>query len=291
MPHIAATKPRAARAASLLAVVVLAAGAAASRQAIVGGRDGAQDAEGDEGAAGVGQAPAAQLPKPMDPEEARRRVLTLFEGALADTDNDQDFVQSQGYFKLLQILALYKPEDVAARAKALDYEAAMRDPNAWRGEFVRVRGIIADLGGVKLNESVNGQENVFQGVVTEADASEGVLFDILAPVDISQFNLTKDLVDIEGVFYRTVHYENKHGQKLAAPYILARTLTKLDTEELRHETHPLLIILLGGTTVLVAGLVAWNVIQGKRRASPVAGDPAEAIRRARERAATKHSKT
>ena len=174
------------------------------------------------------------------------RLATLFEGALADSKNGEPFAETGGYVKLITSLAAYKPEEVSARATAdLDYAAVMRDPDRYRGDFVRVRAIIVGLEAHRLDRPIQGAIDVYRGVVAKADASEGVWFDMLErPPDVA---LKEDVVDLEGVFYRTVRFENAKGQMQEAPWLIVRNFTRPDPETLpRH---------VGGSSTWTFGMV------------------------------------
>jgi len=162
------------------------------------------------------------------------RLATLFEGALADSKNGEPFAETPGYVKLITSLAAYKPEEVSARATAdLDYAAVMADPDRFRGEFVRVRAIIAGLEAHRLDHPIAGSVDVYRGVVAKADGSEGVWFDMLERPP--QVELKEDVVELEGVFYRTVSFENKKSQTMQAPWLIVRNFTRPDPDTLpRH---------------------------------------------------------
>jgi len=174
-----------------------------------------------EGAA-PGEAPSP-LPSSITPEEHERRMLTLFEGALADTRNGDDFAETSGYRNLLRILASFTAEEVSRRAtRKLDPKAALQDPEAWQGEFVWHRGLVAEVYANRLRQPVPGRTDVYRVILAEADGTEGVFVDLTG--ERPEVELREDPVDVEGVFYRTVRYESVSGKVREAPYLIARNL-------------------------------------------------------------------
>ena len=140
-------------------------------------------------------------------EEAARdlKLHTLFEGSLADTRDGDGFAETPGYRHLLEILKSYSAEDFAALPRRrLDWGAAMADPGAWRGEVVWMRGIILERYASRLREPVLGVQDVTQGILADADGSNGVLFEMIdEPPDVGRRD---DAVDLVGVFYRTISF-------------------------------------------------------------------------------------
>ena len=214
----------------------------------------------------VAPAVAAVAPTPAELEAARSAVGTKFEGSLRDTDNGQDLVETSGYLRLLQLIASYTPEEFSARVtKRLDYASAMAYPDLWRGEFVRVRGIVAGLQAVKLRAPVFGITDVWRGALTGADGEEGIVIDLinLPP----PFEVRKEPVDVEGIFYRKLAYENQAGKVVEAPYLVVRNLHVVDREPtgvsgfLRERTAVILVAM-----AVVFGLTRLLMYLFQRRA-------------------------
>ncbi len=224
---------------------------------------------------------AVKLAPPLDPQELKRRLSTLFEGALLDTSNDQDFVQSQGYMKLLELVALEDPALAHEKAskKRLDWEAAMQDPNAWRGEWVHYRGPLAgDFAAERLASPVHGYSDYWRGVIVDAredepgqapDETGGVVFDMLAPpADATDFD-RNDTVEIEGVFYRTVSFETRaKGKFRTAPYLIVRNLTHYhpDANTKTKLNVWAIILIAGGGVLFIYHLTKMLRDESKKRA-------------------------
>lgn len=222
-------------------------------------------------------------------EDQRARISTLFEGHLLDTKNGQDFVETQGYRRLLETLYNYSPQEIHARIEGdLPVEEALKNPDAWRGRFVRVKGLLGGYEAVRQREPIGRNVDVYRGAVTtrwpgqgaEEHASEGVVFDMLEPP--SERIESSTLVDVEGIFYRTVRYENKKGGTVEAPYVLARTLVPVNLEAV--EKKPALgvtgIALIGLAVAYIVGRVVFSMSRKQsRRAESRGSDLQDALRK------------
>jgi hypothetical protein len=179
------------------------------------------------------QAPAAAATAPppsadVDPMARSVRLSTLFEGALVDAHNGEGFVETEGYRKLLQTLSTYPIDQVEKLAtKKLDWTAATTDPDAWRGEFVWTRGVIAHRWAERLRSPVFGAQDVYRVILTDGDGSEGVVVDMLEePPAVA---LQSDAVDVQGIFYRTVRYAAvRQKEDRVAPYLLAKSMRAVE---------------------------------------------------------------
>lgn len=235
---------------------------------------GADTAAQTEPAQESGHSPSGQEDPAPATEDPRARLSTLFEGHLLDTQNGQDFVETQGYRRLLEMLYSNPPQETHSRIEGdLSFEGAMKDPDAWRGRFVRVRGLLGGYEAVRLRDTIGRSIDVYRGAVTtrwpgqgrEYDVSEGVVFDLLEPPPSRIESNT--LVDVEGVFYRTVRYENLDGKIAEAPYVLGRTLKPVDPEtvEKSHTFDRTMLALIGLAVAFIVGRVVFSVSRRQRR--------------------------
>lgn len=219
-------------------------------------------------------AAAAQAPAPtLSPDELRARLTTRFEGALLDTSNGQDFVQTQGYMKLLSMVSQFSAEDAAARAtRHLDWDAAIKSPDEWRGEWVVFRGQLASLAAEKLVSPVDGREHVWRAIVLndtegEKEPPEGGVFIDLLDRPEGEYDPRRDPVDVVGVFYRTVHYENFQGRPRQAVYLIGRTLRHVDPTVAKRTQMPWWGIAIMGGAAVLAALHLVNILRSRSRRS------------------------
>ena len=239
---------------------------------VAGGAVSAQDAPAKPAAA-----PQAAAAQPAPPPQ----LSTLWDGALVDSANGDAFGESDGYRKLLQNLNAMSVDEAASHAPAtLDYKLAMKDPGSLRGQWVKVRGLLVQVDAERLDHPLDGAVDVWRGWVADTDGSDPVAFDILErPTGIE---LQKDLVDVEGIFYRTVKYETQKDAVKEVPYILAQRVTRVDQAALeRHGIADgwalILIILALGFIGMRAVMIMRNQKRGDRRHLQDHGD---AIRKA-----------
>lgn len=200
---------------------------------------------------------------------------TLFEGALRDTKSGEGFVQTAGYRKLLDSLSRYRPEDVDQRAqRSLDWNALTTDPEPWRGEFVRLRGLLGGMWAEKLETPVFDHADVWRGLLTDAEGDNGVLFDILErPADAD--SLHRQAVDVTGVYYRNVGYTNEQGETRTVPWIIVRSIALVppaaDTSyKATLADNTLLIVALLAFAVLAGRVLFWS-LRKKGRPAPAPG--------------------
>lgn len=196
---------------------------------------------------------------PKDAAERERNLLTAFEGALADAQNGDPLRESSGYLKLVKTISEYTPEQVTQKsARQLDYAACLADPDAWRGQFVRARGVIAGLETVQLDRPDYGRSFVYRGVITDGDASNGVLFD-LPEHPGEKPSIQGKAYDLEGLFYRTARYEGHDGKPKLAPWLIVRNLKMVPStlDERSGFVDEYGLFILGAMALLVGGLLTY----------------------------------
>ena len=210
--------------------------------------------------------PAHEL-TPEEIEQRKANLLTKFEGALTDTDNGSPLVQqTPGFWKLLEVMIKFSPEEVDRRANLeFDYATAMKDPDALRGEFVRARGIlIQPLEAVKLARPVLGRTDFYRGVLTDGD--NPFLIDLTErPEGLED----RGVYDVEGVFYRTVTYKANDNSKQTQPLLVVRNMRKVDaateTGWRAWMADNMFSILVGMAILVFGGRLVLSIVQGKRR--------------------------
>jgi len=227
---------------------------------LAGGAVSAQDAPAQ---------PAGAPPAAPAAQQAPPQISTLWDGALVDSANGAPFGESDGYRKLLQTLKSMSVDEADSHAAAtLNYKLALEDPGSLRGQWVKVRGLLVQMDAELLDHPLDGAVDVWRGWVSDTDGSDPVAFDILErPTGIE---LQKDLVDVEGIFYRTVKYETQKDAVKEVPYILAQRVTRVDQAALeRHGVADgwalVLIILALGFIGMRAVMIMRNQKRGDRR--------------------------
>lgn len=230
-------------------------------------------------AATVATEPAPAATSVLTPEQVAEReafLATAFEGALRDQSDAAPLADTTGSRKLLEQVARFDAADFSARTtRRLDYAAAIADPAAWRGQYVRLTGILGEFWAEKLARPVLGRDSIWRGqiltedpTIHEGDAlTQPILLEFAerpAP-DLTLRDLKMRAVELEGVVYRTVtlesEYENKLGKTVQAtwvvPWIFVRNLRFVD--EGRSPTRTFL----DENPVLILGVLAFVIFGGR----------------------------
>jgi hypothetical protein len=229
-------------------------------------------------------APPAEQAAPADAARNQARIATSLDGSLVDTHNgDALMLETSGYRRLLQLVSAVPPADATARATMkLDRAAALKDPDALRGQWVRVQGLLAQVKAERLDQPLDGAVDVWEGVITDTDGSDSIVFDMLERPE--GFEERRDIVDVEGVFYRTARFESLNGHSIEAPYLIARNVLHVDTSTLPVVGlggGPFAAILIGAAVIFLVVRVAM-MIRAKGSKPADGTEAARAIRRAAE---------
>src|SRR5712671_6781988 len=134
-------------------------------------------------------------------------IQQRYGGALYDPKDGTGFAETPGYRLLIQELLTeqVRSSEVGVVPKVFDYALATKDPDALRGQRVRMTGAFAglyqDKYAVALDTPVFKVSDVWRGVITDFDGNGGVIFDVLDRPDGIE---PRDEVELEGIFYRIV---------------------------------------------------------------------------------------
>ena len=212
--------------------------------------------------------PAQEELAPVQVEPAPAVVDEFaFEGALIGAKDGEGFAETPGYRRLVELISRHTAAEMIEKGRTeLEHAAVLTSPEAWRGKIVHVRGLVIRLEAVKLASPLASRTDVYRAFITEADGSEGVVVDFLH--DPPEIELERDVVDVEGVFFRTVGYENRKGDQAVAPYLVARNLRKLEDLPGRTTMDPMGKILLGAAAAFVVLRVLMTVRRAKSRRQP-----------------------
>ncbi len=233
-------------------------------------------------------APPPTAPPPpatttLTPEEQSAReayLATAFEGALRDQDDGADLQDTTGSRKLLDQIARYDADDFRARTqRTLDYPAAKADPEAWRGEFVRLYGVLGTIWAEKLARPVAGRSTVWRGqLLTGDNFTEPNLVEFIdRPMPGTDLDdLRMRAAQVEGIFYRTARFESEYrngkGERVEAtwtmPWVFVRNLQLIDEGQAPTSTvlneHPVLILAILAF-VIFGGRLLFSWFSSKRR--------------------------
>ncbi len=194
----------------------------------------------------------------------RADLGTSYEGAFADTKNGDPFVETAGYAKLIELLAVMSPEATAAKAQSYveDYAKLVEQPDLLRGEWVRVRGLIGGMRAVKLDNQVNDIRDVWRGTVAQPNGSEAFVFDFIGTPPA--FEVQETVVEVDGLMYRTVSYESRTHEQRTAPYLLTRSIRTIKAVSDSGAEAKFWVILVG-ICVIIGYLLVRSVLRAQRR--------------------------
>ena len=212
-----------------------------------------------EAAPSAAAVPAA-APGPLEAQEDGD-----FEGALRDARDGEDFAETRGYRRLLELVTRYREEELVSKVEAnLDLAAAQTDPAAWRGRIVRVRGVIIGLTTERLQTRIGANQDAYRAVVW--DGERAAIVDFLQPPP--EVRLERDVVDIEGVFLRTVRYASENGKNPLAPFVIGRGLRVVDEDSLHSSTKldTFASILCGAVGLFLVVRIALTLRKSSKRA-------------------------
>lgn len=202
-----------------------------------------------------GEAPTLEEAPTVEVRVPRESLDRLWEGTLIGVQDGQDFAETPGYRRLLEILSQRDEEGLRLETqRQLVVSEALAEPDAWRGDLVRVRGLVAWMQAVKLAAPIGESSDVYRALLTQPDGTAGVAVDFLHPPP--ELELQRDVIDVEGVLFNTVRYENQRGEAVEAPHLIARGLRRLDTSALERSTA-----LEGLGQVLIGAAVAFLIVR------------------------------
>lgn len=188
--------------------------------------------------------------------QVRAEQLAEIKPLLEDVKDGADFVESDNYLEAIRLLNKLDPAEFrAGELELMNRDAVLAHPEAFRGTRVRVMGLVATVSAVKLTHADRaGVSDVWRGILTATDASDGIVFEM--PTPPGEFEVRRDVVQLDGIFYRTLRYDKQNGKSEIIPYLLVRSAERAPPEKLKKslslpdETMPLIIIGLAGAWIL-----------------------------------------
>ena len=168
-------------------------------------------------------------------EAAERRAFAarLFGDEIHDVVDHRDFEPEPQWRNALEVMAGLEDDFIAKNVRfSLNrhFDEVMKDPEAFRGQFVRMHGLVGkSFRAFKLTPPIAGRGDFYRGqVADESDDSPVVIFDLLDRPE--ELDKGYDTVDIDAVFYRMVEYEAQPergkttGEIRRAPWIIAKSV-------------------------------------------------------------------
>jgi hypothetical protein len=178
-----------------------------------------------------------EKPKPPQVEETaderRQRLGTMFDGALAKVSDGSDFDESRAYLDVVRGVSRMSAEDFRDRAGDwFEWQKAVNEPALVRGKFVKVRGILNDCQTRKLLTPAGDVTDVWRCFITDADASNKTVVDLVTKPPVTRDDEKRSVVDVDAVFFRLAGFDSEARNRAGAPfvhsevpYLIGRTLT------------------------------------------------------------------
>jgi hypothetical protein len=230
-----------------------------------------------EGDAALSKAPVAVT---GEGDEQRRFAENLFGPEFFQAENSTDFAEEPGWRKAVEVMANLEPAFIADHldfSLNVHYDEVLKNPSAYRGRFVRMRGIVGrEFRAQKLDTPIAGRRDVYRGRISDPDGdSARTFFDVLdAP---ATFDTQIEAVDVDGVFYRTVRYEAQPkpgqtvGEFVEVPWIVARTVVPRNRDAKTSPPVKIAGIFLAFLALL--GSIVYLVRGGRPRKAAPDGPP------------------
>jgi len=205
-------------------------------------------------------------------DERRQRLATMFDGALAKVSDGSDFDESRAYLDVVRGVSRMTVEDFRDRAADwFEWQKAVNEPALARGKFVKVRGILNDCQTVKLANPAGHVTDVWRCFITDADASNKTVVDMVTKPPVTGKDEKRSVVDVDAVFFRLVGFDSKAMKRDGQPlvhsevlYLIGRSLT-VYTPPPRGPQGMARIAVLGG--IVLAAVVLAILLARQRRTS------------------------
>ncbi len=192
---------------------------------------------------------------PGDSEQAtQRRAFAdeLFGPEIHDVVDYRDLEPETQWKKMLEVTAGLDDAFIEKNLRfSLNqhFDEVMKDPDAYRGQFLRMRGVIGkNFRAFKLDEPIAGRRDFYRGQISDPDNDSPVVFFDLLDYP-GEFDRGYDTVEIDAAFYRMVEFETQKGILRRTPWIIGKTVRVIAAPE-----HPKVSTTVG--LVVIAAFLA-----------------------------------
>lgn len=211
------------------------------------------------GLVGRSEAPAVEA-APLPPPSPPREGMVPFHGVLDGVKDYEDVAQNRPYAYLAEHVRRLTDDDAKRVLRTdLAYPQLVSAPALYRGEIVRVDGLLVRLEAVRLVPGAGppGVEDAWRGWIVDTEGDEAYIFDFIGdPPEISN----RDMVRMEGAFLKVLRYESRRGQTRDAPFLIARQVRHLAEDEIERAFR------YDYVAVVVIGIVGVLLLFQRKRA-------------------------
>lgn len=208
--------------------------------------------------------------------EKREFAEKLFGPEIWQVKDGTDFAEEPQWRHAIEVMANLDPKVIEENLQFslnLHYEEVMQHPEAFRGQFVRMRGVIHhSFGAIKLDKPIAGRGDFFRGPIADPDDdSPIVFFDLLDRPP--EFDEGYDGMELDAVFYRTVTYETKYGKLRSAPWLIGRTVSIIQKPKAEAKTWSSLGVMTAFLALVIS--IVYLVRRGGRPRTVSGVNPAD----------------
>jgi hypothetical protein len=195
-------------------------------------------------------------PSPLPPG------AVILDGALAglkDLTSIHDAYGEPAYLKVLRNVLLLSEEALRARAeRGVTYGTFLKYAPELRGRIFHLAGeAMQDVLPVRLADPVEGREDVYRIFMFDEAIQAGFAVDL---VDRPRESLAlRDPIEVDGMFYKVVRYQNTRGDDRDIPLFVARGFRRIPPvpESGKTTGQQVFEVILGIGIVAILGSAYW----------------------------------
>src|SRR3989339_88713 len=167
-------------------------------------------------------------------------IIKRFEGRLDDVKDRTPIEQDIPYNVILRYINRLYPDEISNKiSTGITYENLLKNPEKYRGELIRCKGVLLFLNPYTLRTNIAGVDTYYSGMLGNPSTDEFYFFHLIDKPSEPLKNLTDDRsladeVEVEGAFLKIALYEldarakGRTGKAYnSAPFIVGRKITKV----------------------------------------------------------------
>jgi hypothetical protein len=180
--------------------------------------------------------PPVWEPEPPGTELKPRPSDNQYEGALRPFRDGGEIPYGGSYEYLIRYLSRQDPEEFAKGipSKYLDYNLVLHDPERFRGQPVRLFGVLRRVDVEKIEITPGNRRDIWRGWLPDPSGTEGFMFQAFEPLPSTLKRDGSDLVEVEGIFLQIYGFVGANGKRQQAPFVLARTVRRVEAEDVKR---------------------------------------------------------
>lgn len=202
-------------------------------------------------------------------------IYKRFEGMLDNITDYEKLEQDEPYNTLLKYVSNLTVDMITEKVKpGISYHDLMNNPKSYRGEIVRVKGVILYLNTYKLQTNPARIDIYYDGMLGDPSKNELYRFHVIdRPESFKTFDVYRsnaDMAMVEGAFLKVIRYELATTVQLAtkkihndAPFIIGRKLVKINSTKPKAITQ--FEYLIGAGLIAGIAIIGLVVIIGVSR--------------------------